>query len=89
MANEKKKHSTLPVTELNIPMPEVKPPKKDHTRGKILEALNVIKGVCDECFDDCTLCPLYDASGECGIQNLAPCNWKINKPDDLVWRALL
>lgn len=89
MANKKNAHSILPVTELNTPMPEVESPKKDHTRGEILEALNVIKRVCDECFDDCTLCPFYDASGECGIQNLAPCNWKINEESKLVWRALL
>ena len=58
-------------------------------KQKIIDALKTIKAVCDK-FNDrvCEKCPLCDATGYCGVNNLNPCNWKINEPDE-VWRALL
>lgn len=58
-------------------------------KEKIIDALKTIKKVCDEVGDThCNRCPLCDYTGDCGITNLQPCNWKINEPGE-VWRALL
>lgn len=44
---------------------------------KIIEALHVIKEVC-ECYDGCDRCPL-EVKGVCGVIDLQPQNWKISE----------
>ena len=58
-------------------------------KQKIIDALKTIKAVCDNVGDaNCDKCPLCDLTGDCGVMNLTPCNWKINEPGE-VWRALM
>ena len=45
---------------------------------KIIEALNVIKSVCENNSENCSKCP-FDIAGTCGVTDLQPCNWKIGK----------
>lgn len=57
----------------------------NHTREKILEALNVIKDTCkDAC--NCETCPLRSENNDCYIGDKTPFDWNIMVTDDL-WRA--
>lgn len=57
------------------------------SKEEIIKALETLKTVCDTA-ETCNECPLYSSCGECGITELGPGDWAINKPDK-VWRALL
>jgi len=51
---------------------------------EIIEALKVIKDVCDRFRDSCNSCPLRDKYDECGLCEM-PADWEIHSPSD--WRA--
>ena len=44
----------------------------------LLKALQLIKETCEK-HDDCEECPLSTACGDCGVQELAPADWKLQK----------
>ena len=58
--------------------------KKGYTESEILEALNMIKDICDE-QEDCETCPFADRVEVCHIQTKAPQDWDLRK--ERVWRA--
>ena len=63
---------------------------KGITKENIVEALKVIKSVCDD--NECQTCPLGnidDTTGKilCMIKHITPDVWIINNETD-VWRAL-
>lgn len=58
-------------------------------RDNILDALNLIRDVCnaqgteDGC---CRFCPFGDGTGDCVLLTIAPCSWEIkSKEND--WKA--
>jgi hypothetical protein len=61
--------------------------KEMRSREEILNALNIMKEVCEEAIS-CLACPLGDKDGICVIQEggLNPCEWYLKKPEK-VWRA--
>ena len=57
------------------------------TQHKILDALLVIKHVCQDSDNDCPICPLGREDGRCMISKDVPDSWKISDLPEL-WRAL-
>ena len=58
---------------------------KEITKEDIVEALKVIKSVCED--NDCSTCPFGNKNSFCLIKGMTPNAWKINSETD-VWRAL-
>ena len=60
---------------------------RERTQGEIIEALEVIKDVCDMYNGQCDSCPLRRQWQDCGItdSDCDPRFWNIHKPED--WTA--
>ena len=58
------------------------------TNRQIVEALKVIKAVCQEEENDCPTCPLGREDGVCMVSEYIPDSWKINLEVPKEWRAL-
>lgn len=56
-----------------------------HTREEILNALHVIKDICDDETIDCYNCPFGNDENLCRIKDRIPANWRIK--DEEIWRA--
>lgn len=54
------------------------------SRGKILEALEVIQTVCEQ-IRDCSVCPLRDWNANCMLETQQPYTWHLVSEED--WRA--
>lgn len=59
---------------------------KEITKEDIVEALKVIKSVCEDNLF-CKDCPLGDNEGNCKLKRLEPRSWQISELDS-IWRAL-
>lgn len=61
---------------------------KTISREDIVNALNILKAVCERDDGSCNYCELYnEKSGCCGVKYENPCDWNVvdeSKP----WRAL-
>ena len=55
-------------------------------RGRILEALDTIKEVCEQT-DGCSECPLRDWNCECMLITQQPYTWRLVSDEDTAWRA--
>ena len=47
---------------------------------QIIQALEKIQKICEE--NSCDICPFSVGKDDCGLNELAPHQWTINKPDD-------
>lgn len=56
-----------------------------HTKEEILNALHVIKDICDDETIDCYNCPFSDSDGHCILTEQIPTAWDIK--DYEPWRA--
>lgn len=57
-----------------------------HTKEEILNALHVIKDICQDESMECDNCPFGNEESLCLIKSSIPTNWIINEEDN-VWRA--
>lgn len=55
---------------------------KQEELNEIIEALRVIKDVCEDQNGNCKQCPLRSADDECGICDEEPRDWEIYDPND-------
>ena len=58
------------------------------TNRQIVEALKVIKAVCQDEGNDCPACPLGNLEGSCLVSRNVPDSWTINLEPPKEWRAL-
>ena len=57
------------------------------TPQRIVNALRIIKEICQDADNDCDICPLGRADGSCMVSHDIPDSWKISDLPEL-WRAL-
>lgn len=57
------------------------------TNTQIVEALKVIKTVCQDEANDCPVCPLGKEDGTCMVLRSVPDSWLINFEIPKEWRA--
>ena len=55
-------------------------------RGRILEALDTIKEVCEQT-RSCSDCPLRDWNLNCMLETQQPYTWHLVSDEDTPWRA--
>lgn len=56
------------------------------SRGKILEALEIIQTVCEQT-RHCSDCPLRDWNLNCMLETERPYAWSLVSEEDTAWRA--
>lgn len=57
-----------------------------HTKEEILNALHVIKDICQDESMDCDNCPFGNEESLCLIKSSIPYHWEIKKSEE-IWRA--
>ena len=58
-----------------------------HTKEVIVNALKVIKEVCESQGASCNACPFF-VNESCEVASRTPNNWELNTTEPETWRAL-